>query len=119
PRPDAIFATNHAATIAALEAFRATGVVVPDEIALVGFDDQPWFSLMHPSVTAVSQPTYELGRQAVEQVIGLVENPDSGPVDTVMATSFADRETCGCRRPIGTSFAIPSPAVEPGLEMTR
>lgn len=119
PRPDAIFATNVPATIAALEACRATGVVVPDEIALVGFDDQPWFALIHPSVTAVSQPTYELGRQAVEQVIGLVENPDSGPVDTVMATSFADRETCGCRRLSGVNPARPAFAPELSHTQTR
>jgi LacI family transcriptional regulator len=119
PRPDAIFATNHSATIAALEAFRAFGVVVPDEVALVGFDDQPWLALMHPPVTAVSQPTYEFGRQAVEQVMRLIDDAESGPVDTVMATSFVDRETCGCRRPIGANLAKRSPTAEPALEETH
>jgi LacI family transcriptional regulator len=97
PRPDAIFATNHSAVIAALEAIRASSVVVPDEIALVGFDDLPWFALMSPAVTAVSQPEYEIGRQAVDQLMRLIDDPGSGPIHTVLPTVFVDRETCGCR----------------------
>ena len=74
---------------------------------------------MHPPVTAVSQPTYEFGRQAVEQVMRLIDDAESGPVDTVMATSFVDRETCGCRRPIGANLAKRSPTAEPALEETH
>jgi LacI family transcriptional regulator len=113
PRPDAIFAANHSATLAALEALRAFEVAVPDEVALVGFDDLPWLALMRPPVTAVSQPMYELGRRAVEQVIRLIEDPESGPVETVLPTSLVDRESCGCRRRPGTSLPDQSLTGEP------
>ena len=103
PRPDAIFATNHSATLAALEALDALGVAVPDEVALVGFDDMPWLALMRPSVTAIWQPMYEIGYRAVEQTIRLIEDPESGPVQTVLLTSLVERESCGCQRRAGTS----------------
>jgi LacI family transcriptional regulator len=65
-RPDALFVTNNLLTEGALEAVTDAGVDVPRELKLASFDDIPLARLLRPSLTAVAQPTYELGRTAAE-----------------------------------------------------
>jgi LacI family transcriptional regulator len=62
--PDGLLVTNNLMTIGAIRAIRDAGWDVPGDIALVGFDDAPWTTLTRPQLTVVSQPTYEIGRQA-------------------------------------------------------
>jgi LacI family transcriptional regulator len=64
PRPDALFVANNLMTLGALEAIAEKGLAVPDDVALVGFDDAPWTTLVDPPLSVVAQPTYEIGRQA-------------------------------------------------------
>lgn len=64
--PDALFVANEPMTVGALRALRELGRRVPDDVALVGFDDSPWTTLTSPQLTVVSQPAYELGRVAAE-----------------------------------------------------
>jgi LacI family transcriptional regulator len=65
-KPDGIFVANNRMTTGALLALRELGVVVPDEISLVGFDDLPWAELVSPTISTVRQPSYELGRAAAK-----------------------------------------------------
>ncbi len=71
PRPTAIFSGNNLMSIGALQAIASRGLAVPDEIALVGFDDFPfpWSDAFRPHLTTVAQPTYELGRRAAELLV--------------------------------------------------
>ena len=64
--PDALFVANEPMTIGALRALRELDRRIPDDVALVGFDDAPWTTLLSPQVTVVSQPAYEIGRAAAE-----------------------------------------------------
>ncbi|MBI5031720.1 MAG: LacI family DNA-binding transcriptional regulator [Chloroflexi bacterium] len=66
PRPTAIFAANNLMTMGAYQAISDKGLRIPDDISVIGFDDMPWFGLVHPPLTAVRQPTYEIGAQAAE-----------------------------------------------------
>jgi LacI family transcriptional regulator len=66
----ALFAANNLMTLGALEAIRERGLKIPDEISVVGFDDMPWGALLQPPLTAVAQPTYELGQKAAELLLG-------------------------------------------------
>ncbi|MET0904108.1 MAG: substrate-binding domain-containing protein [Acidimicrobiales bacterium] len=66
PRPDALFAANNLMTLGALRALREAGLRVPDDVLLVGFDDAPWTTLVSPPLTVMTQPTYEIGRQAAQ-----------------------------------------------------
>lgn len=84
-RPDGIFVANNRMTTGALVALRELGVVIPDEISLVGFDDLPWAELVSPTISTVRQPSYELGQAAArlltERMQGLAE---PGPREIVL-----------------------------------
>jgi len=64
PRPDAMFVANSLMTLGALQAVREAGLRVPEDVALVGFDDAPWTTLTDPPLSVVAQPAYEVGREA-------------------------------------------------------
>jgi LacI family transcriptional regulator len=77
-RPDGFFVANNQMTLGVLRALAAKGVAVPTEIAIAGFDDLPWWSMSRPSITAVAQPAYEMGRAAGQMLadrIGGYEGP--------------------------------------------
>lgn len=59
--PDAIFAINDAVAIGAMAIIRKKGLKIPDDISVVGFDDEPYSQYFHPSLTTVWQPVYDLG----------------------------------------------------------
>ncbi|MFD2036958.1 LacI family DNA-binding transcriptional regulator [Belliella marina] len=59
--PDAVFCYNDAIAIGAMSIIREKGVQIPEQISLVGFDDEPYSSYFKPSLTSVWQPIYDLG----------------------------------------------------------
>ena len=65
-RPTAIFAANDSMAIGALSALRESGVEVPEEMAVAGFDDIPLARYMDPPLSSVHVPICELGARAVE-----------------------------------------------------
>src|SRR5260370_684375 len=69
--PSAIFSGNNLMSIGALQAIGNRGLLVPEDVALVGFDDFPfpWSDAFRPHLTTVAQPTYELGRRAAELLV--------------------------------------------------
>ncbi len=58
---DAIFAVNDAVAIGAMHTIRELGLLVPKDISLIGFDDEPYSHFFNPSLSTVWQPVYELG----------------------------------------------------------
>lgn len=60
-RPDAVFVANNLMTIGALHAIAEADLRIPEDIALIGFDDMSWTTLLRPPLTTVAQPTYDLG----------------------------------------------------------
>ena len=82
-------------TLGALRALRENGVRIPQDIALVGFDDMPWSSELCPPLTAISQPNYELGQETVQLLLRRLANPDA-PIRTVtLQPRLVVRESCG------------------------
>lgn len=75
--PRAMFVANNLMTLGTLQAMREKRVRIPEDIALVGFDDMPWASELCPPLTAVSQPTYELGQETVHLLLRRLANPDA------------------------------------------
>jgi len=59
--PDAIFAVNDGIAIGAMFVIKNAGLVIPDQISIIGFDDDPHSAYFRPSLSTVWQPTYELG----------------------------------------------------------
>ncbi|MFI1163671.1 LacI family DNA-binding transcriptional regulator [Streptomyces sp. NPDC020801] len=94
--PTALVTANNAMTIGALRALRELGLSVPDDIALCCFDDFAWADLFSPRLTAIAQPSKELGAQAVRVLLDRLATPDR-PARTVrLPCTFVHRTSCGC-----------------------
>ncbi len=73
PRPTAVFAANDAMAIGVLSAFHEAAVRVPEDIALVGFDDIPIARFVSPPLTTVRVAIRQLGERAVERLCAAIE----------------------------------------------
>lgn len=93
--PTAIFTGNNLLTLGALQAIRDRGLTIPDDVALAGFDDMPWNALLRPGITAVEQPTYELGRTAAELLLDRIKNPSRPFREVILRGRVIVRESCG------------------------
>ncbi|MFD9907570.1 LacI family DNA-binding transcriptional regulator [Streptomyces sp. NPDC059063] len=95
--PDVVFAADNLMALGALDAIRARGLRVPDDIALAAFDDIPWFVHTDPPVTAVAQPTGELGRAAVRALTDRIEGRT--PRSVTLPARLVVRRSCGAAAP--------------------
>ena len=96
PRPTALFAANNFIAIGAMQALRELGVGVPEEIALVGFDDLPPALVMFPFLTVASQPAYEMGRRAALLLIDRLEGRlESACEEVILPTEVIVRQSSG------------------------
>lgn len=94
-RPTAVFATNDAMAVGALNAFIDAGLAIPRDISLAGFDDIPMARYLHPSLTSVRVPIQELGYRATNRVIQrLTGAADEATQDEVLSTELVVRASC-------------------------
>lgn len=91
--PDSVFATNNLMTVGAVECLVDRGIRVPDEVGVVGFDDIPWAHLVRPSLSTVSQPTYDLGRAAAGLLTERIANPSRLPSTVTLSTGLQVRDS--------------------------
>ncbi|MFD7919235.1 LacI family DNA-binding transcriptional regulator [Streptomyces sp. NPDC059740] len=91
--PDAVLATDNLMALGALDEIRARGLRVPEDVALVCYDDVPWFAHLDPPLTAISQPTAELGRAAVRVLLERIAGGD--PDSVVLPARLLPRRSCG------------------------
>ncbi len=73
--PTAVFAANDSMAIGVLSAAAARGLRVPEDVAVVGFDDAAPAAYAHPPLTTVRQPFFEMGQRAAEVLVALAEAP--------------------------------------------
>ncbi|MGD2144870.1 MAG: LacI family DNA-binding transcriptional regulator [Anaerolineae bacterium] len=99
PRPTALFAGNNFIAIGALSASRDTGLEVPEDVALVGFDDLPSTLILDPFLTAACQPAYEMGQRATELLLSrLSEDTSDAYQDIVLPVELTVRGSSGQAR---------------------
>jgi LacI family transcriptional regulator len=95
-RSQAVFAANDMMAVGCLYAFKEAGLNVPQDIALVGFDDIPIARYISPPLTTVRVRIVDLGRSALEQLATLLENPDQPSASAqTLGCEIITRETCG------------------------
>jgi LacI family transcriptional regulator len=75
PRPTAVFAANNLIAIGAFKAVQDAGLRVPEDIAMVAFDDLPANLLVFPFLTVAVQPAYEMGRRATQLLLTRLTHP--------------------------------------------
>ncbi|GAB4217193.1 MAG: LacI family DNA-binding transcriptional regulator [Roseiflexaceae bacterium] len=92
---DAVFAGDDAAACGVLDALGRAGLRVPEDVAVVGFDDAPIARHLSPPLTTVRAPTEQVGREAISRLIQLIETGSAAPV-TLLPTELVVRRSCGC-----------------------
>ena len=93
----AIVAANDLMAIGAMEKLRRRGRRIPEDVAIVGFDDITFASLVEPRLTTVAQPKYRMGRLAMERLLDLLGGGDRTPRRLVLEPKLVVRESCGAR----------------------
>jgi LacI family transcriptional regulator len=93
--PTAIFAFNDNIAIGAIQAARALGLRVPDDVSIVGFDDVEHATIVSPALTTVRQPLAEMGRTAVSLLGRLLERQRYETLHVELATRLVVRESTG------------------------
>jgi len=81
-RPDAIFASNDPSAMGAMQAVKAKGLKIPEDVAVVGFSNWLFSALMEPSLTTVDQPGFEMGQEAAKLLIRQIEKKDKDKEET-------------------------------------
>jgi LacI family transcriptional regulator len=96
PRPTALFAANNFIAIGAYRALQDAGLRVPEDVALVAFDDLPPTLVLEPFLTVAVQPAYEMGRRAAELLLARLagQGPDE-PQEIVLPVQIVLRRSSG------------------------
>ena len=93
--PDAIFCTNDPVAMGAIVRLKERGMRIPEDMAVVGFTDNPMAEMIEPPLTTVRQPAYEIGRTAAELLLDQVMNKPhrSQPVHKILKTELIIRKS--------------------------
>ena len=94
-RPTAIFTANNLLTLGALETILNRNLKIPEDIAIVGFDDVYWATSLNPPLTAVRQHGFEIGQRAIELLYQRILNPNRIPANFIIQTDLMVRKSCG------------------------
>jgi DNA-binding LacI/PurR family transcriptional regulator len=93
---DAVFSGDDDAAIGVLKAVHEYGLRIPEDVAVIGFDDLRFAPFLNPPLTTVRAPTESVGKIATERLFGLLENNPSDEV-IVLPTEIIYRRSCGCQ----------------------
>jgi LacI family transcriptional regulator len=92
---DAVFAHNDLTAVGVLDALRAAGRTVPDDVAVVGFDDIPVAAHTQPALTTVRQPSREMGEKAASMLLSHLAGETLPEEPLIVPTSLVIRESTG------------------------
>jgi LacI family transcriptional regulator len=98
-KPTAIFATNNFIAIGVLKALQELGLHVPEDVAVVGFDDLPSALVTFPFLTVAVQPAYQIGKRATEILLSKMAGQDSDiHQEVVLPAEIVIRQSSGRSR---------------------
>jgi DNA-binding LacI/PurR family transcriptional regulator len=92
-RPDAIIAYSDQMAIAAILTIKKSGLRIPDDIAVMGFNNEPGDELMDPTLTSIDQPAYEMGQKAAEMLMARINGSDRCDVVVLQSQLIARKST--------------------------
>ncbi len=112
--PDAVVCANDQMAIGVLQALTRSGVRVPEDVAVTGFDDIFVGGLVQPGLTTVHQPMRLLGEQACARLLERIAAPSLLPAVQLLPTELVLRSSCGCPRGTATRQLVqPTHVVRP------
>lgn len=92
----ALVVTNNQMTLGALRGVRRAGLRIPEDLALVAYDDILWADLLQVQVSAMAQDVAQLSQVAVRQILSRIADPARDPEAVMVPTKFKHRTSCGC-----------------------
>ncbi|NWG18258.1 MAG: LacI family DNA-binding transcriptional regulator [Chloroflexi bacterium] len=92
---DAVFAASDQIALGVLQTLREAGVCVPQDMAVVGFDDLPAATATTPQLTTIHHPIREKGAYATRLLLGLIEGSVPEPQQVLLPTHLVIRQSCG------------------------
>ncbi len=98
-RPQGVFVASDTMAVGAYRAIYEAGLRVPDDISVVGFDDNEQASHLVPALTTIRQPIAELGAVAAEILLDVISGDVEQPVQRVLPYSLVVRRSCGTPAP--------------------
>lgn len=98
PLPTALFVCNNRMGLGTIKALRDKGLQYPRDIGLAIFDDLPWLEYMNPSITAVEQPVFELGKVAARLLLENINKKSKKYEEIVLPVELKIRHSAGENR---------------------
>ncbi len=92
--PDALFTGNNLITLGALEVINSRKMQIPQDIAVLGFDDMNWSNALNPPLSAVKQPAYEIGKRAGELLFQRIKDPRRPSILMSLNSELMIRRSC-------------------------
>jgi LacI family transcriptional regulator len=90
---DAFFAASDLLALEVMRAAQDAGFSIPEDISVLGFDDLPFSPFLNPPLTTVHQPLYQMGQNAAERLISIIEGEQSKPIVQVLETKLIERKS--------------------------
>ena len=94
-QPDAVFGMNDMMALGALRAILDAGLRIPEDMAVVGYDDMRFAEFTNPALTTVRAPEVELGHVAGEMLIDLIHGRSIPERQVLLETQLIVRDSCG------------------------
>jgi LacI family transcriptional regulator len=94
-RPTALLVANNLMALGAIRAAAELGIRIPDDLALIAFDETEWAAFVAPPLTTVAHPVHELGRTAAELLERRLAEPDRPSVTVLLRPKLVVRASCG------------------------
>ncbi|MBQ4074466.1 MAG: LacI family DNA-binding transcriptional regulator [Clostridia bacterium] len=93
PRPTAIFAMNDLMAAGCMRVLNEAGLKIPQDMAVVGFDNREIARYLQPPLTTIALPTTEIGVQAALHIMEMIHNPAKAPEKEIIHCSIVERES--------------------------
>jgi DNA-binding LacI/PurR family transcriptional regulator len=93
PYPDGIFAINDASAVTAIKYLNKKGIRIPQEAAVIGFNNDPISEIVEPSLTTIMLPCYDIGRIAVDMLINRINDRDLPPETITLHSRLIIRDS--------------------------
>jgi LacI family transcriptional regulator len=97
-RPDAVFAASDVMAYGAMRALREANLRIPEDVAVVGYDDIPNSAKSTPSLTTIRQPILQMGSKAVDMLIDIISNGTKTTHKVTLDTELVVRDSCGASK---------------------
>lgn len=93
PKIDGLYSSNDTAAISAIQYLKSEGIKIPEDIAVVGFNNDPIAAVIEPSLTTVNQPAFEMGKKASSLLISQIEDKSTVNQSFLLESELIIRES--------------------------